>query len=77
LGHAVPKGLKRYYGHGHLHFLTFRCYRHLPLLKTVRARHLFVHKLAQVRAGYAFGGAKIGGAPEGFALEQLVVLRER
>jgi hypothetical protein len=27
---AMPKGLKRYYGRGHLHFLTFSCYRRLP-----------------------------------------------
>jgi hypothetical protein len=26
----MPKGLKRYYGHGHLHFLTFSCFRRLP-----------------------------------------------
>jgi len=26
------KGLKRHYGQGHLHFLTFSCYRRLPLL---------------------------------------------
>jgi len=36
----MPAGLKRYYGKGHLHFITFSCYRRLPLLKTVRARHL-------------------------------------
>jgi hypothetical protein len=33
----MPAGLKRYYGLGHLHFITFSCYRRLPLLKTVRA----------------------------------------
>ena len=50
----MPKGLKRYYGRGHLHFLTFSCYRRLPLLKTARARHLFVRELARVRVEYAF-----------------------
>jgi putative transposase len=50
----MPKGLKRYYGRGHLHFLTFSCYRRLPLLKTARARHLFVRELARVRAEYGF-----------------------
>ncbi len=50
----MPKGLKRYYGRGHLHFLTFSCYRRLPLLKTVRARNLFVRELARVRAEYGF-----------------------
>jgi hypothetical protein len=33
-GGWMPKGLKRYYGQGHLHFLTFSCYRLLPLLGT-------------------------------------------
>ena len=50
----MPKGLKRYYGKGDLHFLTFSCYRRLPLLKTVRARNLFVRELARVRAEYGF-----------------------
>src|SRR5271165_6581726 len=50
----MPKGLKRYYGRGHLHFLTFSCYRRLPLLGTVRARQMFVGELARVRAEYGF-----------------------
>ena len=33
----MPKGLRRRYGQGHLHFVTFSCYRHLPLLGSVRA----------------------------------------
>jgi REP-associated tyrosine transposase len=45
----MPAGLKRYYGQGHLHFITFSCYRRLPLLKTVRARHILVKELAKVR----------------------------
>jgi hypothetical protein len=40
LGFLMSKGLKRYFGRGHLHFLTFSCYRRLPLLKTVRAGRL-------------------------------------
>ena len=50
----MPKGLKRYYGRGHLHFLTFSCYRRLPLLATAQARQLFVRELARVRAEYGF-----------------------
>src|SRR5271157_4795207 len=50
----MPKGLKRFYGRGHLHFVTFSCYRRLPLLKTVRARQLFVRELGRVRAEYGF-----------------------
>jgi len=45
----MPAGLKRYYGKGHLHFITFSCYRRLPLLKTARARDIFVQELGRVR----------------------------
>jgi putative transposase len=44
----VTTGLKRLYGLGHLHFLTFSCYRRLPLLGNVRARDLFVQELSKV-----------------------------
>jgi putative transposase len=50
----MPKGLKRYYGQGHLHFLTFSCYRRLPLLGTARARNAFVAALAKIRERYQF-----------------------
>ena len=36
----MPKGLKRYYGRGHLHFLTFSCYRRLPLLLDEQGEHV-------------------------------------
>jgi putative transposase len=45
----MPAGLRRYYGKGDLHFITFSCYRRLPLLKTVRARDTFVKELGKVR----------------------------
>lgn len=51
---AIPKGLKRIYGLGHLHFLTFSCYRRLPLLRSARARNVFVQALDQVRREYGF-----------------------
>jgi len=50
----MPKGLKRYYGRGHLHFLTFSCHRRLPLLGTVAARNLFVDALARMRERHRF-----------------------
>jgi putative transposase len=50
----MPKGLKRYYGQGQLHFVTFSCYRRVPLLGTVRARNLFVKELDKVRREYGF-----------------------
>src|SRR6266571_6456648 len=45
----MPARLRRYYGKGHLHFVTFSCYRRLPLLKTVRARDILVKELGKVR----------------------------
>jgi REP-associated tyrosine transposase len=50
----MPAGLKRYYGKGDLHFITFSCYRRLPLLKTVRARDIFVKELGKVRDEMGF-----------------------
>ena len=50
----MPEGLKRYYGRGHLHFVTFSCYRRLPLLREASARGLLVKELARVRAEYGF-----------------------
>ena len=49
---CMPKGLKRYYGRGDLHFLTFSCYRRLPLLGKVRARNVFVEALGEIRERY-------------------------
>jgi putative transposase len=43
-----------YYGRGHLHFLTFSCYRQLPLLNTTRARHVFVEALGKIRERHKF-----------------------
>ena len=54
MGWLVPTGLKRYYGRGDLHFITFSCYRRLPLLDTQRAKNLFVCELACVRREYGF-----------------------
>jgi putative transposase len=51
---SMPKELKRYYGQGHLHFLTFSCYRRLPFLRTARARDVFVAALAKIRERYHF-----------------------
>jgi putative transposase len=50
----MPAGLKRYYGKGDLHFITFSCYRRLPLLKTARARDVFVRELGKVRDEMGF-----------------------
>lgn len=50
----MPAGLRRYYGKGDLHFITFSCYRRLPLLKSARVRDLFVRELARVRGELGF-----------------------
>jgi REP element-mobilizing transposase RayT len=46
--------LRRYYGRGDLHFVTFSCYRRRPLLGTRRARDRFVKILDQVRSRFGF-----------------------
>ena len=51
---CMPKKLKRYYGKGDLHFITFSCYRRFALLGTARARNVFVHALEEVRRKYSF-----------------------
>src|SRR5229473_6200471 len=50
----MPKGLRRYYGQKHLHFVTCSCYRRLPLLGSVRARNAFVKILGEVRSRFDF-----------------------
>jgi len=46
--------LKRYYGSGDLHFVTFSCYRRRPYLGTARARNRFVRILQEVRIRHEF-----------------------
>lgn len=48
----MPKNLKRYYGKGDLHFITFSCFRRLALLGTARARNVFVRALGEERKKY-------------------------
>lgn len=51
---SIRIALQRYYGRGDLHFVTFSCYRRLPLLGTARARDRFVRILDQVRRSQKF-----------------------
>jgi putative transposase len=46
--------LRRHYGRGDLHFVTFSCYRRRPLLGTRRARDRFVKILDEVRSRHEF-----------------------
>ena len=50
----MPKGLKRYYGHQYLHFLTCSCYHRKPWLASARRRDLFLEILEEVRQRYGF-----------------------
>ncbi len=54
LGSSMPSKLKRYYGFGHLHFLTFSCYQRRALLQLPEARDFFVASLAEIRQRYGF-----------------------
>jgi len=50
----MPKGLKRYYGQRHLHFITCSCYRRLPLLRSAKAKDVLVTTLGELRDRYGF-----------------------
>jgi len=48
------EGLRRHYGQGDLHFVTFCCYHRRRYLETVRSRNLFVRVLGEVRSAFQF-----------------------
>ena len=50
----MPKGLQRYYGANHLHFITFSCYHRQQLFTTARRRDCFATTLEEVRKKYDF-----------------------
>ena len=50
----MTETLKRFYGRGDLHFVTFSCYGRLPLLGTPNTRNFFVETLQQIRQRYQF-----------------------
>ena len=51
--HDVPN-LRRYYGAGYLHFITFSCYQRRRFLNTKARRDLFLKVFEQVRRRYQF-----------------------
>ena len=84
----MPKGLRRRYGLGHLHFITCSCYRRLPLFASARARNLFVKILGEVRdrCGFALVGyvvmpdhihVLIGEPAQGTPSTAMQVLKQR
>ncbi len=50
----MPKGLRRYYGNCHLHFLTCSCYHRHPWLASPRRRDLFLDILEEARIRFRF-----------------------
>jgi putative transposase len=50
----VPRGLKRYYQHHHLHFITFSCYRRMPLLGSPRRRDALLRHIEAARRKFRF-----------------------
>lgn len=50
----MPTGLKRFQNTGDLHFVTFSCVRHRPILGTPQARDTFVTILEETRIKYHF-----------------------
>lgn len=50
----MPKGLVRYQKSGDFHFITFSCYRRLPLLGERAAYRTFESELEAVRRRYGF-----------------------
>src|SRR5271157_4879334 len=51
---VMPRGLHRYYGGDHLHFITCSCYRRMPLLRSARGRDRLLSVLEQTRKRYRF-----------------------
>ena len=49
---TMSSGLVRYQETGDLHFITFSCFRHRPILGTPEARNTFLEILEQARAKY-------------------------
>ena len=50
----MPRGLHRYYGAHHLHFITCSCYHRLPLLRSARNRDRLLRLLEETRQRYRF-----------------------
>jgi putative transposase len=48
----MPARLRRSYGTGYLHFITFSCYQRRPLLRAPQCRDLFLRILEETRRGY-------------------------
>src|SRR5437879_2814337 len=65
--------LKRYYGRGDLHFVTFSCYRRRPFLRFQLVERKEAAGETPLHASQP-GGTKISFSSEGLAVEQFFVL---
>jgi putative transposase len=69
----MPWGLKRHYGTGSLHFITWSCYRRKPLLGNPARRDLVLTAVELMRVRYRF--AVIGYGPSGgIECEQMTIV---
>lgn len=50
----MSTGLIRLQNKGHLHFITFSCFRHRPILGTPQSRDTFLELLERFRLSYKF-----------------------
>jgi putative transposase len=64
----MPRGLKRYYGAGDLHFINSSCYHREPFLGSAGRRDLFLRVLEQMRQRYSFVVVEYVVMPEHFHL---------
>jgi putative transposase len=51
---SMPKGLRRFYGGGDLHYITCSCYQRQPFLGSASRRDLFLKIFEEVRQKYEF-----------------------
>ena len=65
---AMPKGQRRGYGVGELHFITSICYRHQPKLGEEKHRALFMQLLEQTAHQFGFEVRGVALLPDRFHL---------
>ncbi|HZQ69468.1 MAG TPA: transposase [Terriglobales bacterium] len=64
----MPWGLRRYFGAGHLHFITSSCYHRYPWLGSPERRDLLLDVLERMRQRYSFVVVGYVVMPEHFHL---------
>jgi REP element-mobilizing transposase RayT len=65
---AMPKGQRRVYGAGELHFITSICYRRQPKLGEEKHRALFLQLLEQTAHTFCFEVRGVAVEPDRFHL---------